>query len=90
MKTQAAEADALIQGCADSVSHNVKMKKRATVEILGVSELLQDPLLCNSWGGGAMTAGVNPQEALSFEAKMCDQHHSFVDPMCQAQGTATE
>lgn len=90
MKTQAAEADASIQGCADSVSHNVKMKKRAAVEILGVSELLQDPLLCNSWGGGAMTAGVNPQEALSFEAKMCDQHHSFVDPMCQAQGTASE
>lgn len=60
MKTQPSEASALIQGCANGVSHNVKTKKRAAVEILGVSELLQDPLPCNSWGGEAMTAGVSP------------------------------
>ena len=90
VKTQPAEASALIQRCANSVSHNVKTKKRAAVEILGVSELLQDLLPCNSWGSEAMTAGVSPQEALCFEAKLCDQDHSFVDPMCQAQGTASE
>lgn len=42
--------------------------------------------LCNSREGGAMSAGVSHQEALPFGTKVCDRHHSFTDPKCQAQG----